>query len=291
MNEENKIIVSEDYQKAVTLDRKIKTNAQMAQESLFEVCKGLKEMRDGKLYKELGYQNFNDYSEQEIGLTRQQAYKYISISENLSEDFVNSGLHFGMKKLYLLSRLDEAERLEIAENTDLEKTSVKNLEQEIKVLKDRNKILEDENRKNSNLRNEVINLEEHIENLENQIEQLENRPVEVAVSDNGEVEKMRKAMAKCDLEWRTEYDKLQEENQKEIIRHNQEVEEIRAEYKKKLAEIPKTETIADNKEIFRAYLSNAVDSSKRLLDFIRENPDEFFKDRTKEFFERMVEEL
>ncbi len=290
MNEENKIIVSEDYQKAVTLDRKIKTNAQMAQESLFEVCKGLKEMRDGKLYKELGYQRFEDYSEQEIGIKHSQAYKYISIAEKLPEDFFHSSGKIGIQKLYLLSAVSEAERLEITENTDLEKTSVKNLENEIKALKDRNKILEDENRKNSNLKNEVINLEEHIENLENQIEQLENRPVEVAVSDNGEVEKMRKAMAKNDLEWRTEFDKLQEENQKEILRHNQEVEEIRAEYEKKLAEIPKAET-TDNKEIFKAYLSNAIDSSKRLLEFINKNPDEFFKDKIKEFFKKIVEEL
>ena len=57
MSEEMKpaVIVSEDYTRAVTLTRSIIANAQAAQQSLYEVCKGLKEMRDGKLYKELGH--------------------------------------------------------------------------------------------------------------------------------------------------------------------------------------------------------------------------------------------
>lgn len=54
----NEVVLSEDYNKAVSLTRRICANAQAAQDSLFEVCKGLKEMHDSKLYKELGYQNF-----------------------------------------------------------------------------------------------------------------------------------------------------------------------------------------------------------------------------------------
>ncbi|MDE6776416.1 MAG: hypothetical protein K2J25_00620, partial [Oscillospiraceae bacterium] len=75
MEHEN-IVVSPEYTKAMKLDRHIKTNAQMAQDSLYEVCKGLKEMRDDKLYQELGYQNFEDYSENEVGIKRSQAYNF-----------------------------------------------------------------------------------------------------------------------------------------------------------------------------------------------------------------------
>ena len=54
----SEIIVSDGYRKAVALTQRIIANAQAAQQSLYEVCGGLRDMRDGKLYKELGYQNF-----------------------------------------------------------------------------------------------------------------------------------------------------------------------------------------------------------------------------------------
>ena len=135
ITQNQEIIITENYSRAVSLHRKICANAQAAQESLFEVCKGLKEMRDGKLYKELGYQNFEDYTQTELGFSRRNAYSYIAIAENFSADFVNSSSQIGMKKLTLLAKLDEPERQEIIQNTDLESTSVKRLQEEIKKLK------------------------------------------------------------------------------------------------------------------------------------------------------------
>ena len=72
--------------KARELDLKIKSNAQIAQGALWEMCKGLAEMRDSKLYKQLGYNSFEDYTEKEISMTRKQAYHYISVFENLGEN-------------------------------------------------------------------------------------------------------------------------------------------------------------------------------------------------------------
>lgn len=135
ITQNQEIIITENYSRAVSLHRRICANAQAAQESLFEVCKGLKEMRDGKLYKELGYQNFEDYTQTELGFSRRNAYSYIAIAENFSADFVNSSSQIGMKKLTLLAKLDEPERQEIIQNTDLESTSVKKLQEEIKKLK------------------------------------------------------------------------------------------------------------------------------------------------------------
>lgn len=89
--------VTSKYTEAYNLNVRICINAQMAQQNLYEVCKGLKEMRDGKLYKELGYQNFEEYCESEVGFTRQNAYKYIKVAEHLPQDFVNSGLQIGLK--------------------------------------------------------------------------------------------------------------------------------------------------------------------------------------------------
>ena len=57
------ITVSKQHQQAVELHQRILTSANLAQQNLWDMCTGLKAMRDGKLYKELGYNNFEDYCE------------------------------------------------------------------------------------------------------------------------------------------------------------------------------------------------------------------------------------
>ena len=101
----NKNEISKSYSKALELHNKILVSAQLAQNSLWDMCAGLKEMRDGKLYKELGYQNFEDYCGTEFNMSRRNAYRYISVIENCPKENVTSGSHFGIKKLYLLSTL------------------------------------------------------------------------------------------------------------------------------------------------------------------------------------------
>ncbi|MDE5754206.1 MAG: hypothetical protein K2H89_06680, partial [Oscillospiraceae bacterium] len=136
MEHENVIVMSPEYTKAMQLDRHIKVHAQMTQESLYEVCKGLKEMRDGKLYKELGYQNFAEYCENEVGIKRRQAYNYISVAEKLSENFVQSTAQIGTEKLALLAKLDESDREQIQQETDVETATVKQLREKIRELKE-----------------------------------------------------------------------------------------------------------------------------------------------------------
>lgn len=128
------VIVSEDYTKAITLTRSIIANAQAAQQSLYEVCKGLKEMRDGKLYKELGYTNFEDYTENEVGIKRRQAYTYIQIASGLPSDFVQSTAQIGTEKLALLAKLDEPTRETVTEQVDVESVTVKELREQITAL-------------------------------------------------------------------------------------------------------------------------------------------------------------
>ncbi len=126
--------ITDSYIKAVNINRSIVANAQAAQMSLYEVCKGLKEMRDGKLYKELGYQNFEEYCDKEVGLKRRQVYNFIRIAESYGEN-VQPVAHFGATKLALLASLSEEERAEVAENTDLETVSKRELEEKVKEIK------------------------------------------------------------------------------------------------------------------------------------------------------------
>lgn len=299
------IIISENCKKAVSLDISIKTHARSAQEHLFEVCKGLKEMRDGKLYKELGYQNFEDYTENEVGIKRRQAYKYITIAETFDSDFVHPGAQIGTSKLYLLTKLDEEQRTELMENSNIEDMSKRELEakiKEIKALQSKVDTLSTENaaitQQKKALAKKLDEANEEKGALSDRIEQLESRPVDVAVADNShEIENMRKAMIKCDREWSARCDKLQEESFAESRKHIQEVSRIKAEYEQKIAEISKIEptTVVDDKAIFKAYLSTAIDSAKRLLDFIKSQESsenhEFYCDKTQDFFKKIGQEI
>lgn len=260
----SEIITSEEYNKAVALHRRICANAQSAQESLYEMCKGLKEMRDDKLYKELGYQNFEDYTENEVGIKRRQAYSFIKIAETYGEN-VQSIAQIGTTKLALLCTLSDEQREEIQQNTDLENATVKDLEQKIAALKAENNRISKEaaldrkeqesanaaaerykyeakrkGEENQRLEDRVDSLSEKLKIKENkivelsgQIRELENRPVEIAVQSNME-----------------------------------ELERLKAEYEEKLSATKQPEDTVDTKEIFKAYFSNVVDSVDRLFNFV-----------------------
>ena len=218
MNEEMKpaVIVSEEYTKAFLLDRSIKANAQAMQQSLYEVCTGLKEMRDGKLYKELGYQNFEDYTENEVGIGRRHAYRYLSIAEGLEPDFVTSMSQIGTTKLALLAKLDEPVREAITESVDVENTTVKELKAQITSLtaeRDEAKAtIETKDRqfrqamdsKNNELtevkagwKRRSDTLLEKIATLKKELEEAKAEPQEVAVEDTSRVEELERQLAEC----------------------------------------------------------------------------------------------
>lgn len=68
------------------------------------------------LYTHLGYDSFEEYAEQEHNLKRRQAYQYISVYENLGEDFVQSNAQLGITKLALLTQINTEDRAEIMED-------------------------------------------------------------------------------------------------------------------------------------------------------------------------------
>ena len=270
-----------EYAKAADLDRKIKVSAQLAQQSLYDMCMGLKEMRDGKLYKELGYSTFEDYTENEVGLSRFMAYKYAAIADMKN---VESIQQIGVTKLSLLAKLDEPQREEIQKVTDLESTSVKELKARIAELK---AIADKSQGTISQLESELESKKNSITALEEQVEELESRPVEVAVAetDSHEIENLKDAMKRVDLDWSLKYNELQESNLKESIEknkaHTAEIEKLKAEYEGKLANTAKSG--ADCKEVFKVYLANAIDAVKRLISFANDYPEEkLFKKKIKE---------
>lgn len=288
--------LSAEYIKAAELDRRIKTSAQLAQQSLYDMCMGFKEMRDSRLYKELGYSDFGEYCEQETGFSRMNVYNYIRVAEKLPQDFVNSSLQIGVKKLTLLAKLSDEERTELAENIDLESTTVKELKAKIDILQNERDRAMKSNAEASHqvfiADKKVLEMKNKVTQLEAEIKDLESRPIEVAVeTDSKEVANLKDAMRRVDLDWSEKYSKLEEDSLKDrrellqkaeqaekdkqdkLSQLCEELDRTKAEYEKKLAGKVDTAPVQDDKAIFKAYLSTAVDSVTRLVDFVNEHND------------------
>lgn len=288
--------LSAEYIKAAELDRRIKTSAQLAQQSLYDMCMGFKEMRDSRLYKELGYSDFGEYCEQETGFSRMNVYNYIRVAEKLPQDFVNSSLQIGVKKLTLLAKLSDEERTELTENTDLENTTVKELKAKIDILQNERDRAMESNAEASHqvfmADKKVLEMKNKVTQLEAEIKELESRPIEVAVeTDSKEVANLKDAMRRVDLDWSEKYSKLEEDSLKDhrellqkaeqaekdkqdkLSQLREELDRTKAEYEKKLSGKTEITSTQDDKAIFKAYLSTAVDSVTRLVGFVNEHND------------------
>lgn len=288
--------LSAEYIRAAELDRKIKTSAQLAQQSLYDMCMGFKEMRDSRLYKELGYSDFGEYCEQETGFSRMNVYNYIRVAEKLPQDFVNSSLQIGVKKLTLLAKLSDEERTELAENIDLESTTVKELKAKIDILQNERDRAMESNAEASHqvfmADKKVLEMKNKVTQLEAEIKELESRPIEVAVeTDSKEVANLKDAMRRVDLDWSEKYSKLEEDSLKDrrellqkaeqaekdkqdkLSQLREELDRTKAEYEKKLSGKTEITSTQDDKAIFKAYLSTAVDSVTRLVGFVNEHND------------------
>ncbi len=247
--------------KAAELNRRIIMAAQLTQQSLYEMCTGFKEMRDSKLYKELGYSEFDEYCKNEVGVSDRQAYKYISIVEKLPANLVNSSSLIGTQKLYLLTTLSDEERAEITENTDLENTTVKQLEQQIKTLRaEKDKAVAEKSAAEAEsaakddtitaLKKTKQQLDERICKLQDDIKVLENRPVETAVETVIPPDYITKEA--YDGTVKTYTDKL-------------------AEAERRLEEAGNAEAVPDTAGAFKAYMTNAYNSLNELVEYVQDH--------------------
>lgn len=207
------------HSKALQLHRRIKADWQIIGESFWDLCVALKEMRDGKHYKALLYDNFEGYCECEFQMSRPQAYRYISIAENMTEENVSSMRQIGMTKLALLATVSEEQRQEITETVDLESTTVRELKAQIEALKhqsanteaarkdaeerarnwyakakDHDEGRQLEEKRANRLEKEARQKDEQISSLTARVDELESRPIEVAVqTDETALEQLRQA--------------------------------------------------------------------------------------------------
>lgn len=322
----SELIISEQHKQAVELHQKIMISANLAQQNLFEMCTGLKTMRDNKLYKELGYSNFEDYCENEVGIKRRNAYNYISIIERINPENVQSIAHFGMTKLSLLATISEQEQQEISEKVNLESTTVKQLKAEIEKLKaekseKQSKLSNAEyerdifRSKNIALKNDIERLrdvkdqkemlQQQLEaeknknsELANKVEELENRPIEVAVQESSDNERrLQETIKALERENIKHYDELEKQYREDEQAVRQMLEKEKQEallkqreaYEEKLNSLQADNNGGDDKDIFKAYFSIAYDSFNRMLEFAKHSKDkDFFKSKVKNLIEALT---
>ena len=122
-------------EEAYSIHQRILTNGKIVQSALLDMCKDLKHMRDEGLYQELGYDTFEDYSEQACGIKQRQAYSYISAYEKLGEGYMQENASLGITKLELISQISSYEREEFLEKNDVEELSTRELKKQVEEFK------------------------------------------------------------------------------------------------------------------------------------------------------------
>ena len=193
-------ITKTNKDKAYELNSRILACANAAYASLMESAKLLKEMRDTKLYIEMGYENFEDYTVAELGIHERQAYTYIKPYEELGERFLQSNANLGITKLALIAQLPSVDREEFTENNDLAGMTVEQVKQLVKendAKGEQLELLADERNAAKEERDEAIQdaekAEKRIAELEKELEAERNKPVPVAVAepDPAEMQKIK----------------------------------------------------------------------------------------------------
>lgn len=196
-------------QEAFTVHAQIILGAQMVENGLYQMAKGFKIMRDEKLYKEMNYNSFEEYCENETGMSRKQVYQYIAVAEKAPDYLSPRGDKIGIKKLYMLTTLTDEQRAEIAESTDLESTTVKELKAKIDELTgavEREKDLKEQWQ--AQVQKEVSLSTQNVQRLEKELEdrddeitmlmaklkELESRPIEVQAVNFEDTEEYRQLM-------------------------------------------------------------------------------------------------
>lgn len=253
---------------AIRIDNEIQMWANNLGTAVYNIGRCMTQMKERKLYEELGYSTFEDYCEQKYQLKRSQAAKYLSVYQNLDEKYILDNQGAGIQKLYMISQISEEDRknlegtpeelsvtelkaqieqlkkeregeqlqfFEMQEKSEKAKTEEDKLREKIKKLEDQFKDAEIEHL------NQLSDATRKNEKLEKKIKELESKPQDVAVVEPTEEEIMQKAeelaaerseeIIRAERQdWTSQIEELKEQ----LKAKEQETENIKAGYEKKL---------------------------------------------------------
>lgn len=217
-----------------------------AANALVSLCRNLKHMRDTKGFTALGFEKFEDYTENACNIKKRQAYNYIQSYERLGSDFMQSNAQLGITKLLLLTEVCAADRADFVEENDLEGMSVA----EVKKLVAQN-----------NDRGEQIDLlEERLSSALDEIKELKDRPVDVAVEQPSE-DDIKKLVDKRTAEMQTEFAEkekaIKADYKQKLSAAKQKAQEKANAEKLKAVTEARTAAINEVKEEFKSKLEKA----------------------------------
>lgn len=245
---------------AIELHNSIVSAMKEAAFALVSLCENLKRMRDTGQYKALGFEKFEDYTEQACRIKKRQAYNYIATYERLGGTFLQSNAQLGITKLQLLTEVCAVDRADFVEQNDLEGMSVS----EIKKLIAENKEYAEQISMFNENKEQIV---QELRRLEDENEALKNRPVEVAVQEPSH-EQVEKAVAAKTKELEKSYkDKLkkakEKERQKAEAEKQKAIEEARTAARAE-ADAKYKEQITQAKQDKEAALSKAKEIASKL---------------------------
>lgn len=208
--------MTDDIKRALETHERIIAAEQTAATAMLSLCENLKKMRDTQLYKELGFDKFEEYSEKACNIKKRQAYNYISTYEKLGKGFLQSNADLGITKLQLLTEVCAVDRAEFVEENDLGGMSVAEIKKIIEQNKQRGEqlsVLSDElETVKTDATNAKIHSDTAIEQMKAEIEELRNRPTEADIA---------KAVEKKTEEFRKQLEKEKKEKIKEVKKQAQ----------------------------------------------------------------------
>ncbi len=173
----SEVILNKNTQsEAKALDLEIKNHISDACTHLVASALALKRMRDTKLYMELGYESFGDYTQKSLNIKERQAYTYISTYENLGERFLQSNANLGITKLSMLAGITPAERENIVVENDIAGMTT----QEVKKLVEENS---GKGEQIALLNEDIADKEKKISELEAKLQAEQSKPTEIAVRE------------------------------------------------------------------------------------------------------------
>ena len=212
---------------AVRIDSEIQMWASTMGTAVYNIGKCMAAMKERQLYKELGYESFEEYCEQKYKLKRSQAAKYISVYQNLDENYILENQGAGIQKLYMLSQISEEDRESISEAP--EELSVKELQAEIDRLREEREGVQmqlfDMQEKEKTAEEKI---QEEVEKRVNEL--LEEKVQEETLSASSRINELQKKLEESEKKYESEKKTFNEQAGKySILRTTKEELEIQAE--------------------------------------------------------------
>lgn len=319
--------LTERQEKAFRLHKQIIANERIVAQSLVEVGRDLKTMRDEKLYTEIGCESFGDYCEQRAGIKERQGYNFVAVYERFGER-LNELQSVGITKLLEIAKLDDEDAEEIIESGELEGMSVRELKEKCEEYKKRceqltleieekleetdgnDDILAENERLKSELertrdynlnidanfqKSERLRIEAQRKNreLESRIKELEEKPVDIAVQKPSDEEiKKIKDKAKKDAE-KAAKAAFEDEKKKlddELSAYRAELVKLEAE-KAELQSIAKKPPLDDSKAKVKFFLGEVQKDFNSALGAIDEIDSEDEREKLRAGMGRLIEQM